>query len=482
MRTVVGRALFTSIPKCGKNLVIALLNELGLHDVDQPAMGDAAAHIMACQTLSQRVAGRLPQPSIDQDVLEAYVGNTEFAFRTVIDHLPGIADRCFLHGHPGFDADLWAAARDAGLPVVFLYRDPRAMVASQAHFLIDRGMPADMVHRLTSFDIPGALKLLIEGDGLTLPTADLFASYEGWLTADGVIAVRFEDLVGPRGGGSAAGQLATVARIAQHVGWRGTSADLACIADRIFNPQVGTFRRGTIDGWRGDVPAETVRDHPEFFIDLASRWGYPEADKLTASPIDQDAVSRPSQSVGRSPSTVEEALQAALHDGDRRLEVIRALEARLADIAAERRRLSIESDERLALVRSLETRVTALKAECDRLSRESDERLLLIQALTARAAKQHMELDRLGSETDERLAIIRRLEMHVAELRAGCDRLSRESDERLALIRAHETRLLALSEASAQRSDPEVPLVHPDDRPATQEKLVEIPTLVQASA
>jgi hypothetical protein len=397
-----GRALFTSIPKCGKNILTALFDALNVARIDHADEQGAAAHVMARWTQSARTDGRRLQPGHTDAVLDAYVSETEASMQALRVSLRSMPAGHYIHAHIGFDGGLLAEANEADVPIVFLYRDPRAMMASQAHFLIERGEPADLLPRLKSRSLASAYELLIEGDATTLPAHEFFAVYEGWLSAPGVLAVRFEDLVGSRGGGSVGTQLATVARIAQHVGWNGSTVALIDVAERIFNTGAGTFRRGLIDGWREDVPATIIERYPSLFVDLARRWGYDEAHVPFYSPQLDAAITREGSGGLRS------ALAAALADGDARLAHIHRLQANLRASELERRRLADESDERLSIVRRLEALLAATAAERDHLGQDADERLALVIKLQALLEAACSERDRFSQENDARLAMIRR--------------------------------------------------------------------------
>ena len=433
-----GRALFTSIPKCGKNLVTVLFDALNISRIACPEVQVAAAYVLARWTQCARANGRQLQPGIDHTVLDAYVHEAKAALLTLAERLASLPDGHYIHAHCGFDEGLLKVARAARVPIVFLYRDPRAMMASQAHFLIERGEPADLVSRLYESTLTEAYRLLIDGDGMSLAGDEVFAVYEGWLEASGVLAVRFEDLVGPRGGGSASVQLATVARIAQHVGWRGSTETLVEAAEQIFNPGTGTFRRGTIDGWRNDVPTEVVERHRAYFIDLARRWGYGDGVGTSGNRMWEAAVS------GEGSSTLRKLLIRALADGDERLLLVQRLQHQIDEIRVERDRLNADSDARLALVRQLRGKLGEAVAERNRIAADSDERLLLMRAAQAELGAAVAERDRIARDSDDRLALIRRLESIIAEITAERDRISSDSDERLAVIRRLEARVYDL--------------------------------------
>jgi hypothetical protein len=92
-------------------------------------------------------------------------------------------------------------------------------VVSQIHYVIAR---KDHRHHALFASIPTAserLRVAIAGDpehGVA-SIGERLDAFEGWLTSDALV-VRFEDLVGPAGGGDAEAQARTVRAIEDHLG------------------------------------------------------------------------------------------------------------------------------------------------------------------------------------------------------------------------------------------------------------------------
>jgi hypothetical protein len=154
--------------------------------------------------------------------------------------------------------------------------------------LIDRNEPAALAGRLPDRDLGTVLRFLVNGDNRVPPFEDFYAPYEGWKDAEGVTVVRFEDIIGPRGGGSAGLQFAVLSALASRIGWQGDHGRLTSAISGTFNPGAGTFRRGTIDGWRDDLRALWGTAYWERVRSLAGRWGY--TDDLRPLPTIDDAV------------------------------------------------------------------------------------------------------------------------------------------------------------------------------------------------
>ena len=161
----------------------------------------------------------------------------------------------------------------------FIYRDPRDVVVSEAHYLREM----NRWHRLHSYfrkapTIEDAIMLSITGfdppvSGIDYPNiAARFERYYGWLGRDDCLSIRFEDLVSERQG-------ELIRQIAEFYAPRtDTPFDLEAAVrtmSTMIAPQKShTFRSGKKAGWQREfTPA-----HRERFAELAGellvRLGY----------------------------------------------------------------------------------------------------------------------------------------------------------------------------------------------------------------
>ena len=153
-------------------------------------------------------------------------------------------------GHLRFHAEYPEIIARGGIRPIFLIRDPRDIVVSQVHYVSRR-----TDHRLHALfdglpDVKDRLRLAIAGDPEhdVVSIGDRLDYFAGWLGA--AFVVRFEDLVGPEGGGDSDRQDATIRSIYDFLGMDVDGHVLARIGDRLFSADSPTFRSGTIGGWR----------------------------------------------------------------------------------------------------------------------------------------------------------------------------------------------------------------------------------------
>jgi sulfotransferase 6B1 len=161
--------------------------------------------------------------------------------------------------------------------VVCILRDPRDVAVSQMHHIKQRNehfaheaflkLPSD--HERLLHSIRGG-----ELGGRRLQSLDeRYRQFLGWQDADNAMMVKFEDLVGPRGGGSAEAQRRTVEQVARHVGLEPDERLMRTVEENIFG-ESKTFRKGQIGGWREEFSEEHARAAREIAGPLLVELGY----------------------------------------------------------------------------------------------------------------------------------------------------------------------------------------------------------------
>jgi hypothetical protein len=182
--------------------------------------------------------------------------------QVAVAHLP------FEPGHP-------RALRETSSRALFLTRDPRDVVLSQAHFAVHR--PDHPYH--ASFrgrdDLAARVLVAIEGDAATglRSIAERLDAYAGWLDGAALV-VRFEDLIGPEGGGDRDRQRSTVEAIYRHLGVDASSAVVDRVIGRLFSDRSPTFRKGAAGGWREALDDDVLARFHEVVGDRMARYGY----------------------------------------------------------------------------------------------------------------------------------------------------------------------------------------------------------------
>jgi hypothetical protein len=195
--------------------------------------------------------------------------------RFIRGFVPGEIIRGHLYYESGY-TDALAARNTVNY---FVYRDPRAVVVSEAHYLREM----NRWHRLAPYfrqaaTIEDAIALSITGleppaPGIFYPNiAARFARYHGWLRHKDCLPIRYEDLVSD-GRGIVIQQMAEL--YARHAG--GNFELEACIGamTAAIAPQKShTFRSGKKSGWRKEFTPEHRRLFDQVAGDLLIELGY----------------------------------------------------------------------------------------------------------------------------------------------------------------------------------------------------------------
>lgn len=247
------RVLANSMPKSGTHLLTSLLESL-------PKM---------------RFAGQWVS-YLGQDA----VGERE-EYEHFIRRLRLLRDSHYIGSHLTYDPAVERALSDAGVHMITVVRDPRSQVLSWAHYLLTtRHVPGRNWVTDRYPDMDALLPLLVRGTGVPgvypyLPdVGERFRRYSAWSESDIGIEVRFEDLVGARGGGDDDRQEKTTHEILEYLGYARPGVVTRDVTDTMFSTNSATFRTGQIDTWRQELPADLADEIYDRCGPLTETWGY----------------------------------------------------------------------------------------------------------------------------------------------------------------------------------------------------------------
>ena len=157
-----------------------------------------------------------------------------------------------------------AALRSTGTRPIPVIREPRDIVLSSVHYAL-RSEGHFLNETLAGQEsMKAQLAAVIEG-GVTkggerfLGIGEQIEKVVGWHRSADCRSVRFEDVIGPGGNGSAEGQAGEIARIADWIGIALGPGEAERIGREMFG-RGRTFRSGKISGWR-DVFDDELEEH-----------------------------------------------------------------------------------------------------------------------------------------------------------------------------------------------------------------------------
>jgi hypothetical protein len=164
-------------------------------------------------------------------------------------------------------------------PLLFHYRDPRAVLSSVKRYCMNQIAGSASTHGAWIRVMGGVLRGLPDDDARLTACIELLGDYMERQYRDNlwmllhprVIRTTYEALAGLRAGGSRARQLSSVAQTMVRLGIGGSPVELA---SSLYSEDVRTFSRGRIEGWRKDFKQHHLELFEKRFGDLRTLYGY----------------------------------------------------------------------------------------------------------------------------------------------------------------------------------------------------------------
>jgi hypothetical protein len=173
----------------------------------------------------------------------------------------------FLFNHPWQQQGEYITHPFHGSAAVFIYRHPYDVLLSEANWY----SIINVKGYLAGLSPNAVVARLANDPWLFGSLRDRIAKFVAWLNFPNVIPISYEELVGPRGGGSARRQRALIWSMQLKLQVAG-APDV--IADKIYNPRSATFRVGQAGAYRSLLPAEARQELALLPTDYLDVFGY----------------------------------------------------------------------------------------------------------------------------------------------------------------------------------------------------------------
>ncbi len=236
------RIMVNSIPKAGTHLLLQELEKF-------PALQNSRLHIQLDKVARDDSLPGSFEP--DPRKLAKYFGQIR----------PGQYFSAHIHWYEVLDNLL----KENEIKCMFVRRDPRAVLVSRYHYVMKlrRHYLHDFIANQVADD-KDRWRLLIEGresSPYIRPMKDMLQGFLPWTQADRALTVKFEDLVGERGGGSNEQKLHALNQVSAFCGLDFDKSE--SLASSPSRPSA-TLRKGRIDSWKEELPdiaLELLYDH-----------------------------------------------------------------------------------------------------------------------------------------------------------------------------------------------------------------------------
>ena len=151
-----------------------------------------------------------------------------------------------------------------GFRMALIIRDPRDIVVSHFHY-VTYGSRRHRLHAYYASLSDDQTRLMVSIKGVLEPQDDPAVrlldidrrcrAFLTWID-HGACVVRFENLVGPHGGGSHEAQRKEIHRLAEHARVELDEQAIERIASRVYHPTSSTFRKGHTGDWKNHLTPE----------------------------------------------------------------------------------------------------------------------------------------------------------------------------------------------------------------------------------
>lgn len=271
----------TTIPKAGKNLLQSFLFHLGIARYDYDHLETQDINIAAAtQTHLQYFSGtsiNLTYGIPDLINIKSRKG-MEDSYLNIVNLIKKMPAKSFILYHYAYDDILYNLLNTHNIPMVFLYRDPGDIVLSMANYMFNKKKPAHLSEVFSGLNFFDVLLLLFEGNSKMPSFFEYIDIFHGWLEAEGVLSLRFEDLVGPLGCGRSNAQFNSFKNLVEFSGWEIKDAIFQNAIYNAFSTRTSTFAKGEIGGWKNGIPAKVFALFKDKLESTRIKYGYHEYD------------------------------------------------------------------------------------------------------------------------------------------------------------------------------------------------------------
>ena len=233
--------------------------------------------------LKEAVSAITKQPCIGFDIMrETYAPSLVALQKKLQEH-------GFLCLHLVFKPIYEDFCKRNNIKVCFIYRDPRDQLISQVHFMFKyspnhgRFSFNDLLTALIGDNKESPANVLYPFQDAKLNSLSsqkyishikrFYEGFLGWKNSPVCYATKFEDLVGPKGGGTVNRQEIEIANIARHIGVNLTLDQVKQIASNVFG-STWSFREGKQGSWKSYFTEEHVIQFKKVFGNLLIELGY----------------------------------------------------------------------------------------------------------------------------------------------------------------------------------------------------------------
>jgi hypothetical protein len=249
------RVIADSLPKSGTHLLVRFLNLLGLREHKLHLSGSLVRLTERNPLRRLYKKRRLWRERMPGTGFKVDLDDPENMIRGdwLKKKLQAVPDNCFIQAHLPYTQQLKSLFLSMNYKILFIIRNPRDVAISFCNHMV-RDPDYNPYHdyfKKTLSSTEERINAVLEG--LVLPGGNVLAGLSkrlehsvGWWQTENVCSVRYEDLIGPKGGGSEIKQIQQVQKLCMYLGIKYEQVRYKQLASNLFFPKARTFYQGTI--------------------------------------------------------------------------------------------------------------------------------------------------------------------------------------------------------------------------------------------
>jgi len=263
------KLFINSLPKSGTHLTIKLVEELGFNfsNVNLSSTSLFGRHQIAKSILRGSYFG---QPCIEVGLdIAACVRKSWIEYS-----LQSTKIQTYSSGHSPYSDALYKILVKNNYKIIHIIRDPRDVLLSWAHYVPTIKYHYGY-HGLKDLPLEDRIQLILHGyesNNFSLESfPNILQRSLEWINKEDILIVKFEELVGPKGGGSEEHQISKIKEIAGFVDSKNNNFE--DISTSLFG---GTkvFRKGKIGSWKDELSVELIDEINSTIKPFIEQFGY----------------------------------------------------------------------------------------------------------------------------------------------------------------------------------------------------------------
>lgn len=263
------KVLLNSLPKAGTNLIAKALDLLGFYPAFSLDPG-----LFLRDKWQNRVRRFLNRPR-KQGYIIGINHPIEISRGSVERILQKTQKGQYITAHIGFSEDILSRALELDFKTIQMIRDPRAVAASYVPY-VAKNINNPFHKEFSQKSKNEQYQIAFKGyQGKNISKQSLYTSclaLEPWINSKETLVIKFEDIVGEKGGGDDTIQKEVLTELASRIGAPKDKIDY--VVENIFGSGRHTFRKGKIDSWKDEIPKNIQKTMTEELEPILRKWNY----------------------------------------------------------------------------------------------------------------------------------------------------------------------------------------------------------------